>query len=169
MLTEPMRSTSPSEEASKSEATREIRVALVGVGNCASALVQGLTCYRDSSLKMAVPGLAHSEIGAYRPEHIRIVAAFDIDASKVGRDLSSAILSSPNNTLRFCTPERGGPIVARGPTLDGRAETVAPLVIESDEDPVDVSKTLAAAKTQVVVSFLPLAPSKQRIIMRKQP
>src|SRR5690242_15934323 len=98
---------------------RKIRVAIVGVGNCASSFVQGLAYYRDADANEPVPGLMNVELGGYHVSDIEISAAFDISAAKVGRDVSEAIFAEPNNTQRFATPPGTGVTVERGPTLDG--------------------------------------------------
>ena len=97
----------------------KLRVAIVGVGNCASSLVQGVQYYKDAQPGDQVPGLMHVELGGYHVRDLEFVAAFDVDAKKVGRDLSEAILSSENNTIRFADVPPVGVEVQRGPTLDG--------------------------------------------------
>src|SRR5919201_6420500 len=98
---------------------RKIRVAVVGVGNCASALVQGIEFYRDAPSDRKVPGLMHVNLGPYHVSDVEIVAAFDVDGKKVGKDLSEAIFTEPNNTIRFADVPPLGVYVQRGPTLDG--------------------------------------------------
>src|SRR6266545_1601681 len=97
----------------------KIRVAIVGVGNCASALVQGLEFYRNAPAGEPVPGLMHVNLGPYHVSEVEVVAAFDVDGKKVGRDVSGAIFSEPNNTIRFADVPPLGVDVLRGPTLDG--------------------------------------------------
>src|SRR3954449_7096951 len=97
-------------------ASRKIRVGLVGVGNCASSLVQGLTYYRDADGNEPIPGLMHPDLGGYCIGDIEISAAFDVAASKVGREVSQAIYAEPNNTHRFAEAEPAGVTVQRGPT-----------------------------------------------------
>src|SRR5215203_5926366 len=98
---------------------RRIRVGIVGVGNCASSFIQGLTYYRDVENNEPVPGLMNSEVGGYRVGDIEIASAFDIAASKVGRDVADAIVAEPNNTYQFCKIQKSGVPVRRGRTLDG--------------------------------------------------
>ena len=96
-----------------------IRVGIVGVGNCAASLVQGVHYYRDADPAARVPGLMHVQFGDYHVRDIEFVAAFDVDAKKVGRDLSEAIVASENNTIKICDVPPTGVLVQRGPTLDG--------------------------------------------------
>ncbi len=109
---------------------RPIRTALIGVGNCASALVQGVEFYRQAQPGDRVPGLMHVELGPYHVRDVEFVAAFDVHAAKVGRDLAEAILAPPNNTIRFATVPLTGVTVQRGPTLDGLGKYVTDLVPE---------------------------------------
>ena len=134
----------------------KIRVAIVGVGNCASALVQGLEFYRDAPAGEPVPGLMHVNLGPYHVSDIEVVAAFDVDGKKVGRDLSEAIFSEPNNTIRFADVPPLGVDVLRGPTLDGLGQYYREMVTESTEEPVDVTASLREAGAQVVVNYLPV-------------
>ena len=97
----------------------KIRVALVGVGNCAASLVQGVEYYRNADIESRVPGLMHVQFGDYHVGDIEFVSAFDVDAKKVGQDLSDAILASENNTIKICDVPPSGVTVQRGPTLDG--------------------------------------------------
>ncbi len=133
-----------------------IRVAIVGVGNCASALLQGLEFYRDAPGTEPVPGLMHVRLGPYHVRDVRPVAAFDVDAKKVGKDLAEAILSEPNNTVRFADVPPTGVEVLRGPTLDGLGRYYREEIYESSEEPVDVAETLRRTGTQVLVSYLPV-------------
>jgi myo-inositol-1-phosphate synthase len=134
----------------------KIRVAIVGVGNCASSLVQGIEYYRRAEPDLVVPGLMNVVLGPYHVGDVEICAAFDVSAAKVGRDLADAILAKPNNTLRFAPVAEGGVIVQRGPTLDGLGEYLRHLVEESTADPVDVVRALRKAEAQVLVSYLPV-------------
>src|SRR6266542_2541061 len=136
--------------------TQKIRVAIVGVGNCASALVQGLEYYKDAAPGEAVPGLMHVNLGPYHVSDVEIVAAFDVDAKKVGRDVSEAIFAEPNNTIRFADVPPLGVDVLRGPTLDGLGQYYREMVTESTEEPVDVTASLREAGAQVVVNYLPV-------------
>ncbi|HXF58025.1 MAG TPA: inositol-3-phosphate synthase [Actinomycetota bacterium] len=135
---------------------RKIRVAVVGVGNCASALVQGIHFYRDAPPAERVPGLMHPVLGPYHVGDIEVVAAFDVDGKKVGRDLAEAIFAEPNNTVRFADVPPTGVEVLRGPTLDGLGRYYREVVAESAEEPVDVAAELRARGVQVVVNYLPV-------------
>jgi myo-inositol-1-phosphate synthase len=131
-------------------------VAIVGVGNCASSFVQGLTYYRNSTGNEPIPGLMNVDIGGYEPQSIDIVAAFDIDDRKVGRDVAAAIIAEPNNTMRFAEVGAMGVNVQRGPTLDGLGPTLRHEVDESPLAPVDVAAVLRETRADVVVSYLPV-------------
>ena len=133
-----------------------IRLAIAGVGNCASSLVQGLTYYRDADPTDAVPGLMHVELGGYHIRDIEVVAAFDVDADKVGVDVAKAILSGPNNTIRFAEVGALGVTVQRGPTFDGFGEYYTQVCEESPQEPVDVAAVLREARADVLVSYLPV-------------
>ncbi|MEP6852349.1 MAG: inositol-3-phosphate synthase [bacterium] len=134
----------------------KIRVAIVGVGNCASSLVQGVTYYADADPAHRVPGLMHVEFGPYHVRDLEFVAAFDVDAKKVGQDLSEAIIASENNTITICDVPPTGVTVQRGHTYDGLGEYYREIVTESDETPVDVVKVLKDAEVDVLVSYLPV-------------
>jgi myo-inositol-1-phosphate synthase len=134
----------------------KVRLAIVGVGNCASSLVQGLEYYKDASPEDRVPGLMHAQLGPYHVSDVEVVAAFDVDAKKVGKDVAEAIFSEPNNTVRFADVPPTGVIVQRGPTLDGLGKYYREAIAESDEVPVDVAQVLRDAKPDVVVSYLPV-------------
>jgi myo-inositol-1-phosphate synthase len=133
-----------------------VRVAIVGVGNCASSLVQGVQYYADAQPGDDVPGLMHVDLGGYHVRDIEFVAAFDVDAKKVGRDLSEAILASENNTVRFADVPPLGVEVQRGPTLDGLGRYYAETIEESPAAPVDVAMTLAATGADALVCYLPV-------------
>jgi myo-inositol-1-phosphate synthase len=133
-----------------------IRVALVGVGNCAASLVQGVHYYRDADPGTRVPGLMHVQFGDYHVRDVEFVAAFDVDAKKVGRDLSEAILASENNTIKFADVPPLGVTVQRGHTHDGLGRYYRETIEESDEQPVDVVEALKAARVDVLVSYLPV-------------
>ena len=133
-----------------------IRVAIVGVGNCASSLVQGVHYYRDAAPDQAVPGLMHVQFGDYHVGDVEFVAAFDVDAKKVGRDLAEAITASENNTITICEVPPLGVIVQRGPTHDGLGKYYRETITESDAVPVDVTAALRLAKVDVVVCYLPV-------------
>ncbi|TKK85884.1 inositol-3-phosphate synthase [Herbidospora galbida] len=133
-----------------------VRVAIVGVGNCAASLVQGVHYYKDADPAMRVPGLMHVQFGDYHVGDVEFVAAFDVDAKKVGRDLSEAILASENNTIQFCDVPPLGVNVQRGPTLDGLGEYYREIIQESDDHAVDVVQVLKDARVDVLVSYLPV-------------
>ena len=135
---------------------KKVRIGLVGVGNCASSLVQGLSYYADASAADPPPGLMHVDLGGYHVRDIEVAAAFDIHAGKVGRDVSEAILAEPNNTLVFARPAARGVVVERGPTLDGIGRYMAGEIVEADVPPVDVAESLRRAGVEVLVSYLPV-------------
>ena len=134
----------------------KIRAAIVGVGNCASALVQGVEYYRGTDPGQTIPGLMHPDLGGYRIEDIEFVAAFDVDAAKVGQDLSKAVMAGENNTIEFAEVPHLDVTVQRGRTLDGIGSYVADLVEESLAEEVDVAEELRKARADVVVSYLPV-------------
>ena len=136
--------------------SNKVRVAVVGVGNCASSLIQGRYYYQDAPQDAFVPGLMHVNLGGYHVRDIEFVAAFDVSANKVGKDLGEAIYAAPNNTIRFCDVPAIGVTVQRGPTMDGIGRYVAEVVPESPGAPVDVAAALQAADVDVVVSYLPV-------------
>jgi len=133
-----------------------VRVAIVGVGNCASSLVQGVHYYRDADPTSSVPGLMHVQFGSYHVRDIEFVAAFDVDAKKVGFDLADAIKSSENNTIKIADVPPLGVTVQRGPTLDGLGKYYRETITESDDEAVDVVQALRDAKVDVLVSYLPV-------------
>ncbi|GAA3250884.1 inositol-3-phosphate synthase [Nonomuraea helvata] len=133
-----------------------VRVAIVGVGNCASSLVQGVHYYKDADPDVRVPGLMHVKFGDYHVGDVEFVAAFDVDAKKVGRDLSEAIVASENNTIKICDVPPTGVTVQRGHTFDGLGEYYREIVEESDEAPVDVVQVLRDNQVDVLVSYLPV-------------
>ncbi|MER5644952.1 inositol-3-phosphate synthase [Streptosporangium sp. NPDC002524] len=133
-----------------------VRVAIVGVGNCATSLIQGVHYYRDADPGARVPGLMHVKFGDYHVGDVEFVAAFDVDAKKVGRDLSEAIVASENNTIKICDVPPLGVTVQRGPTYDGLGEYYREMVEESDEAPVDVVQVLKDSQVDVLVSYLPV-------------
>jgi len=133
-----------------------VRVALVGVGNCAASLVQGVEYYRDADPSARVPGLMHVELGGYHVRDLQFVAAFDVDAKKVGTDLSEAIGASENNTIRIAdVPPLGVPVL-RGHTLDGLGRYYRETIEESDAEPVDVVAALRESQADVLVCYLPV-------------
>jgi myo-inositol-1-phosphate synthase len=133
-----------------------VRVAIVGVGNCASSLVQGVEYYEGADPQDRVPGLMHVKFGEYHIGDIEFVAAFDVDAKKVGEDLSTAIGASENNTIKFCDVPETGVTVQRGHTLDGLGDYYREIVSESDAEPVDVVAVLRDTEADVLVSYLPV-------------
>jgi myo-inositol-1-phosphate synthase len=133
-----------------------VRVAIVGVGNCASSLVQGVEYYKDADPAIRVPGLMHVQFGPYHVRDIEFVAAFDVDAKKVGRDLAEAIVASENNTITICDVPPTGITVQRGHTLDSLGEYYREIITESDEQPADVVQVLRETKADVLVSYLPV-------------
>src|SRR3954468_19706567 len=115
-----------------------VRVAIVGVGNCAASLVQGVEYYKDADPQSRVPGLMHVQFGPYHVRDVQFVAAFDVDGKKVGRDLAEAIVASENNTIRICDVPPTGIVVQRGHTYDGLGEYYQEIIEESTDEPVDV-------------------------------
>jgi myo-inositol-1-phosphate synthase len=134
----------------------KIRVAIAGVGNCASSLIQGVTYYKDARPGEDVPGLMHVVLGGYHVSDLEFVAAFDVDASKVGNDLGKAIEGGQNNTIKFATVPSLGVTVQRGPTMDGLNKYYRAMIDESPAEPVDVAQVLRDAKAEVLVSYLPV-------------
>jgi myo-inositol-1-phosphate synthase len=134
----------------------EVRVAVVGVGNCAASLVQGVQYYADADPATRVPGLMHVDFGGYHVRDVRFVAAFDVDAKKVGQDLSEAISASENNTIKIADVPPLGVPVQRGHTLDGLGRFYRETITESDEEPVDVAQVLRETRADVLVSYLPV-------------
>lgn len=133
-----------------------IRVAIVGVGNCASSLVQGVEFYRHASEDETVPGLMHVRFGEYHISDVEFVAAFDVDAKKVGTDLAEAIDASENCTIKIADVPATGVTVQRGPTLDGLGKYYRETIEESAAEPVDVVQALKDARVDVLVSYLPV-------------
>lgn len=138
----------------------KIRLGLAGVGNCASSLVQGIHFYGREDTNETPPGLMSADIGGYRAGDIELACAFDIAASKVGRDVSEAIFAPPNNTFQFAKPKRTGVAVKRGPTFDGLGKYLRDAIEESTDEPVDVAEELKRSRTDVLVSFLPVGSQK---------
>jgi len=137
-------------------ADRSVRVAIVGVGNCASSLVQGLEFYSDAAADQPVPGLMNVALGGYHIRDVQVVAAFDVSAEKVGKDLADAIFAPPNNTFRFAEVPPTGVVVHRGETLDGLGRYVRDSVPESELPAAPVADILRRSETDVVVSWLPV-------------
>jgi myo-inositol-1-phosphate synthase len=134
----------------------KVRVGLVGVGNCASSLVQGVGFYAKARADERVPGLMHVDLGGLHVGDVEFSCAFDVDANKVGHDLSTAIWAEPNNTTRFFEPTETGVEVLRGPTLDGLGKYYRDVVTESEATPVNVAQALADTRTDVLVNYLPV-------------
>ncbi|BDR55339.1 inositol-3-phosphate synthase [Bombiscardovia apis] len=133
-----------------------IRVAIAGVGNCASSLVQGVEYYKDAKDDAKIPGIMHANFGGYRIRDVEFVTAFDVDALKVGKDLSEAIFTSQNNTYKFSDVPNLGVEVLRGPTGDGLGEYYSKMIDESEAPAVDVAQVLRDNKVDVLVSYLPV-------------
>jgi myo-inositol-1-phosphate synthase len=139
---------------------RRVRVGIVGVGNCASSLVQGLTYYRAAKSNEPVPGLMNVDVGGYHISDVEISSAFDVNANKVGRDVAEAIFTGPNNTHRFAAVAETGVTVRRGPVLDGVGQYLEEDVPISSEPEADVAEVLRSSRTDVVVSYLPVGSQK---------
>ena len=133
-----------------------VRVAIVGVGNCATSLIQGVEYYKDADPTGAVPGLMHVTFGDYHVSDVQFVAAFDVDDTKVGKDLSEAINASQNNTIKICDVPTLGVEVQRGHTLDGLGKYYRETIEESGAEPVDVVQALRESGADVLVSYLPV-------------
>lgn len=140
---------------------KEVRVAIVGVGNCSSALIQGVHYYKNAPKGEFVPGLLHVDFGGYHIRDVKFVAAFDIDSRKVGKDLGEAIYSEPNNTTVFCKAPKLGVEVKKGPVMDGVGKFVENVIkVDDGTKPVDVTKTLRDSKADLVVNYLPVGSDK---------
>ena len=134
----------------------KVRVAIVGVGNCASSLVQGVEYYRSAAQDEFIPGLMHANLGGYHISDVEFSAAFDVGADKVGKDLSEAIFAHPNNTVKFADVPNLGVPVQRGMTHDGLGKYLSEVIEKDAGDTVDVVEVLKDTKTDVVVSYLPV-------------
>jgi len=137
-----------------------VRVGVVGVGNCASSFIQGLTHYRDVRSNEPVPGLMNARVGNYHVSDIELASAFDINMQKVGKDVSAAMWAEPNNTYRFAEVGPLGVPVRRGPTLDGIGQYLRDDITESDEPEVNVAEILDETRTDVLISYLPVGSQK---------
>ena len=144
------------EELVSVENKGEIRVAIVGVGNCANSLIQGITYYKEATNETEIPGLMHPVLGGYHIKNINFVLALDVDAKKVGLDLADAIWASENNTIKFATVAKTGVVVKRGTTLDGLGRYYKETIKESDAQAVDVVAELKANKVDVLICYLPV-------------
>ncbi len=139
---------------------KPIRVAIAGVGNCASSLIQGVHYYADAREDDFVPGIMHVNLGGYHIRDVEFVAAFDVDAEKVGQDLSVALRSGQNNTVIFADVPHLGVTVQRGPTLDGLGTYLAQKIQESPAEPVDVAQALRDTQADILVNYLPVGSQK---------
>jgi len=136
--------------------TKEIRVAIVGVGNCANSLIQGVHYYRDAPIDQEIPGLMNVVVGGYHVKDVKFVAAFDVDSKKVGLDLVDAMWASENNTIKFAEVPKSGITVLRGETHDGLGRYYKETITESTATPVNVVQALKDAKVDVLVCYLPV-------------
>ncbi len=134
----------------------KVRVAIIGAGNCASALVQGVQYYRNAKDTDRVPGLMHVRLGGYHVSDIEFTAAFDIDSNKVGKDLSEAIFTAPNNTIKFSDVPYMGCCVYRGMTHDGLGKYLSRIIKKAPGETADIVKILKDTQTDVVVNYLPV-------------
>ncbi|MFM7623640.1 MAG: inositol-3-phosphate synthase [Actinomycetota bacterium] len=136
--------------------SKEIRVAIVGVGNCANSLIQGVEYYKNAKEDQEIPGLMNVVVGGYHVRDVKFVAAFDVDSKKVGKDIVDAMWASENNTIKFCDVPKTGIKVLKGNTLDGLGRYYRETIVESSEPAVDVVATLKAEKVDVLVCYLPV-------------
>jgi len=136
--------------------SQEIRVAIVGVGNCANSLIQGVHYYKDAPIDQEIPGLMNVVVGGYHVRDVKFVAAFDVDAKKVGLDLVDAMWASENNTIKFAEVPKSGITVLRGETKDGLGRYYRETITESSATPVNVVQVLKDAKVDVLVCYLPV-------------
>jgi len=143
-------------EAKEADRMGSVNVAIIGVGNCASSLVQGVHYYREAKQDELIPGLMHTVLGGYHISDIHFVAAFDIDKNKVGKDLSKAIYSPPNNTFKFCEVPKAGVKVERGMTHDGLGKYLSQIIEKAPGPTADIVGILKETKTDVVVNYLPV-------------
>ena len=134
----------------------KINVAIIGVGNCASSLVQGIYYYQNVAEGHSIPGLMHVNLGGYHIGDINVVAAFDIDRKKVGKDLAEAIYTAPNNTLKFCEVPATGVTVQRGMTHDGIGKYLSQVIIKAPGPTANIVNILKETETHVVVNYLPV-------------
>ncbi|MCG3142697.1 MAG: Inositol-3-phosphate synthase [Anaerolineae bacterium] len=146
----------PAKKAAAGKKSRKVRVAIIGVGNCASSFVQGIHYYQDAPVDAPVPGLMHTVLGGYHVGDIEIVAAFDIDKNKVGKDVSEAIYVAPNNTYKFADVPKLGVPVHRGMTHDGLGKYLSQVIEKAPGATDDVVQILRDTKTDVVISYLPV-------------
>src|SRR3954471_13629103 len=137
-------------------AHKKIRVAIIGVGNCASSLVQGVQYYRNAADDALIPGLMHTRLGGYHISDIEFTAAFDIDKNKVGKDLSEAIFTKPNNTFKFSDVPNLNVPVMRGMTHDGLGQYLSQVIEKAPGSTVDIVKVLKETKTDLIINYLPV-------------
>ena len=134
----------------------KINVAIIGVGNCASSLVQGVHYYKDAKETESVPGIMHVNLGGYHIRDVNFVAAFDVDKNKVGKDLAQAIFTKPNNTFKFTDVPVTGIIVQRGMTHDGLGKYLSEIIEKAPGRTADIVKILKETQTDVVLNYLPV-------------
>ncbi len=140
---------------------RSIKIAIVGVGNCASSLVQGVEYYKDAKGDTFVPGVMHVNFGGYHIKDLEVVAAFDVNENKVGKDVAEAIYAEPNNTAVFAQVPKIGVKVSRGPVLDGVNKYTAEVVpVDDARKPVDVVKVLKESGAEIVINYLPVGSQR---------
>jgi len=139
---------------------KKVRVAIIGVGNCASSLVQGVEFYKDAPEDELIPGLMHVNLGGYHVRDIEFVAAVDVNKTKVGKDLAEAIYAEPNNTFRFCDVPPLGVKVRRGPVMDGIGKYLSEVIEISEEPEVDLVELFQQTETDVVINYLPVGSEK---------
>src|SRR3954465_7479912 len=139
---------------------RKVRIGIVGVGNCASSLVQGLSYYKEANSNEPVPGLMNASVGGYHVRDIEVSAAFDVNAGKVGKDIAEALWEAPNNTHRFADVAPMGVTVRRGRTLDGVGQYLRDDIEISEEEEADVTTVLSQSNTDILVSYLPVGSQK---------
>src|SRR5216683_3432764 len=146
----------PAKKRAAASRGRKIRVAIIGVGNCASSLVQGVHYYRNAKAGDPIPGIMHVDLGGYQIRDVEFVAAFDVDRNKVGKDVADAIYAKPNNTYRFADVPKTGVKVSRGMTHDGIGKYLSQVITKAPGETADIVKILRDTKTDVVVSYLPV-------------
>ena len=150
--------------------SRKVRVGIIGVGNCASSFVQGVHYYRKAKDKDQIPGLMHVNLGGYHISDVEFSCAIDIDADKVGKDLSTAIFAGQNNTVKFAKVPRSGIKVQRGMTHDGLGYYLSKVIKKAPGDTVDIVKLLKQTKTDVVVNYLPVGVRRSdQMVCRADP
>ena len=136
--------------------SKSVNVAIIGVGNCASSLVQGVQYYKDANPDDFIPGLMHTVLGGYHVKDINFVAAIDIDSRKVGTDLADAVFSEPNNTIKLADVPKTGVTVSRGMTHDGLGKYLSEVIEKAPGETADITGLLKETKTDVVISYLPV-------------